>query len=425
MTDFPRSLPEFERRFPDEAACAEWLLEHRWSRGFACPGCGHDRFWRLGRKVLTLQCRACRRETSVTAGTVMHRSHLPLKVWFTAAWLVATHRNGMSARQLWLQLGLGSYKSAWLLLRKLRAAMVDPDREPLAGLVEVDETSLPFRGGGEPARARPVARRQAADRRRGRDPGRRSGTDPAGGDRGLLGREPGRLRRRQRGRGQHGGERRLVRLRRAQGRQARPEGGRRRAGPRGAALDPPRLREREAVGAGVSTTGCARSTSRPTSTSSCSGSTDAARLRPPSPASSASPSDRTASLRRSRRDRAQRDKPFTWKLAACAASAPPVRVAAVRAAASRRPARLDFARMISSPFLRAPDPAGGPRPASCLPKSARARLSSGANRFSSGANLRGSAILEHAARPEPPRRRGGKRGRRSAGCRSRRPAPPR
>src|SRR5206468_3019658 len=120
--------------------------------GVACPECGHDRFWRRGRKVLTLQCRVYRRETSVTAGTVMHRSHLPLKVWFTAAWLVATHKNGMSARQLWLQLGLGSYKSAWLLLRKLRAAMVDPDREPLAGLVKVDETSLPFRGEGEPAR---------------------------------------------------------------------------------------------------------------------------------------------------------------------------------------------------------------------------------------------------------------------------------
>jgi ISXO2-like transposase domain/Transposase zinc-ribbon domain len=152
MTDFPRSLPEFERRFPDEAACAEWLLEHRWERGFACPECGHDRFWRLGRKVLPLQCKACRRETSVTAGTVMHRSHLPLKVWFTAAWLVATHRNGMSARQLWLQLGLGSSKSAWLLLRKLRAAMVDPDRSPLDGLVEVDETSLPFRASDEPVR---------------------------------------------------------------------------------------------------------------------------------------------------------------------------------------------------------------------------------------------------------------------------------
>src|SRR3954451_7544999 len=152
MTDFPRSLPEFGRRFPDEAACAEWLLERRWGSGFACPACGHDRFWRLGRKVLTLQCRACRRETSVTAGTVMHRSHLPLKVWFTAAWLVATHRNGMSARQLWLQLGPGSHKSAWLLLRKLRAARGDPNRDPLGGLVEVDETSLSFRRGGEPAR---------------------------------------------------------------------------------------------------------------------------------------------------------------------------------------------------------------------------------------------------------------------------------
>src|SRR5256885_12594592 len=155
MTDFPRSLPGFERRFPDEAACAEWLLERRWGSGFACPACGHDGYWRLGRKVLTLQCRACRRETSVPGGTVMHRSHLPLKVWFTAAWLVATHRNGMSARQLWLQLGLGSYKTAWLLLRKLRRAMVDPRREPLAGLVEVDETSLSFRTKDDPVTAKP------------------------------------------------------------------------------------------------------------------------------------------------------------------------------------------------------------------------------------------------------------------------------
>ena len=92
----------------------------------------------------------------MTAGTVMHRSHLPLKVWFTAAWLVATHRNGMSARQLWRQLGLGSYESAWLLLGKLRAAMVDPEREPLAGLVEVDESGVPFRDrGAAPGRPRP------------------------------------------------------------------------------------------------------------------------------------------------------------------------------------------------------------------------------------------------------------------------------
>ena len=87
--------------------------------------------------------------------TVLHRSHLPLKFWFLAALLVANHKNGISARRLWPQLGLGSYKTAWLLLQKLRRAMVDPEREPLAGLVEVDETSIPFRTKDQPVAARP------------------------------------------------------------------------------------------------------------------------------------------------------------------------------------------------------------------------------------------------------------------------------
>src|SRR5690349_15930206 len=152
MAELPRSLPEFEARFPDEAACARWLLEKRWPDGFRCPACGHDQAWELGRERLTLQCAARERQVSVTAGTVLHGSHLPLRTWFLAAWLMATHANGISARQLWRQLGLGSYKTAWLLVRKLRRAMVDPEREPLAGLVEVDETSLPFRARGEPAR---------------------------------------------------------------------------------------------------------------------------------------------------------------------------------------------------------------------------------------------------------------------------------
>src|SRR5918993_1760129 len=155
MAEPPRSLPEFEARFPDDAACARWLVAKRWPDGFRCPACGHDRAWELARERLTLQCAACERQVSVTAGTVLHGSHLGLRTWFLAAWLVATHRNGMSARQLWLQLGLGSYKTAWLLLRKLRRAMVDPGREPLAGLVEVDETSLPFRTKDDPVEPRP------------------------------------------------------------------------------------------------------------------------------------------------------------------------------------------------------------------------------------------------------------------------------
>ena len=84
----------------------------------------------------------------MTAGTVMHRSHLPLRTWFPAAHLVATHSNGISALQLQAQLGIGSYKSAWLLLHRLRRAMAGPGRSLLQGTAEVDEASVPFRDGG-------------------------------------------------------------------------------------------------------------------------------------------------------------------------------------------------------------------------------------------------------------------------------------
>src|SRR3954452_24364105 len=145
MAELPRSLPEFEARFPDDAACARWLLEKRWPDGFRFPACGHDKGWELARERLTLQCAACERQVSVTAGTVLHGSHLGLRTWFLAAWPMATHRNGISARQLWRELRLGSHKSARLPARKLPRAMVVPGREPLAGSVEVEESGVPFR----------------------------------------------------------------------------------------------------------------------------------------------------------------------------------------------------------------------------------------------------------------------------------------
>ena len=86
----------------------------------------------------------------MTAGTILHGSKLDLTIWFWAAYLMATHSNGISALQLQKQLGLGSYRTAWMLAAKLRRAMVDPDRNPLSGLVEIDETSLPFRTRNEP-----------------------------------------------------------------------------------------------------------------------------------------------------------------------------------------------------------------------------------------------------------------------------------
>lgn len=150
MLAFPRSVLEFQRRFPDEGACAAYLAEARWPDGFVCPICGHGKAWQLETKAWTYECAGCHRQTSVRAGTVMHGSKLSLTVWFWAAYLMATHSNGMSARQLWRQLGLGSYKTAWLLCAKLRRAMVDPERALLAGVVEVDETAIAYRTKDDP-----------------------------------------------------------------------------------------------------------------------------------------------------------------------------------------------------------------------------------------------------------------------------------
>ena len=145
MPDYPCSLMEFQRRFPDEAACAAYLSSLRWPEGFRCPACDGQEAWQLRCKPWTYECRGCRRQTSVKAGSLLHRSKLSLTVWFWAAYLMASHSNGISALQLQRQLALGSYKTAWLLCAKLRAAMVDPERNPLGGLVEVDETTIHFR----------------------------------------------------------------------------------------------------------------------------------------------------------------------------------------------------------------------------------------------------------------------------------------
>lgn len=139
-----RSLTEFQEAFPDEARCAAFLFERRWPDGFVCPVCASGRAAALKSRAYTYECSGCGRQTSITAGTAMHRTKLPLTVWFWAAHLMSTHSNGMSARQLEDQLGL-TYRTAWLLTQKLRRSMVDPDRAPLEGVVEVDQAEIPFR----------------------------------------------------------------------------------------------------------------------------------------------------------------------------------------------------------------------------------------------------------------------------------------
>lgn len=132
---------DFQERFATEAGCLDYLAASRWPDGFACPACGGRRAWVLERRHLW-ECAGCHRQTSVTAGTVMHGTRTPLRLWFWAGYLVATHHPGISAKQLQRQLGLARYETAWLILQKLRRAMVAPARERLSRAVEIDEFFL-------------------------------------------------------------------------------------------------------------------------------------------------------------------------------------------------------------------------------------------------------------------------------------------
>ena len=151
---FPRSLPEFQRLFPDEAACAAYLEHARWSDGFMCPHCGvADEPRYISTRPGVLRCRHCRRDTSLTAGTVMERTHTPLSVWFWAAYLVVSQTPGMSAVQFQRQLGLLRYETAFQILHKLRVGMVRPDQDRIGGkpgeVVEADETYVGGRTRGK------------------------------------------------------------------------------------------------------------------------------------------------------------------------------------------------------------------------------------------------------------------------------------
>jgi transposase-like protein/ribosomal protein L37AE/L43A len=136
--DYPRTIMEFERQFRDEGTCREYVAKMRWPEGFACPRCGQHAAWSTSRGLW--MCQACRHTASVMAGTVFQDSHLPLTLWFRAMWHVTNQKHGLSALGLQRALGLGSYRTAWLVLHKLRHAMVRPGRDRLGGTVEVDET---------------------------------------------------------------------------------------------------------------------------------------------------------------------------------------------------------------------------------------------------------------------------------------------
>ena len=138
-------MGEFQAWFRTDADCLDYLEWLRWPAGFVCPACGEDGGWRLA--DARFKCSGCGGRTSVTAGTIFDRTRTPLTVWFTACWLFASGKDGISALSLKRTLEIASYQTAWAMLHRLRSVLVRPGRERLSGIVEVDETYI---GGREP-----------------------------------------------------------------------------------------------------------------------------------------------------------------------------------------------------------------------------------------------------------------------------------
>jgi len=136
------TLPDLIRLYPTDEACREILTRLRWPEGVTCPRCKTmDVWWVDSRKQFT--CSECSYQFSVMSGTIFNDSHLPLPIWFMAVLLICEAKKGMSASQLkrtiWGE-HRGSYKTAWYLCHRIRAAMASAEKNMLYGTVEMDET---------------------------------------------------------------------------------------------------------------------------------------------------------------------------------------------------------------------------------------------------------------------------------------------
>jgi len=135
------SLIELANQFDTKEKCLVFLERLRFPDGVQCPRCKSKRVCRLG-TVDKLQCNDCRYMFSITAGTVFHRTHLPLNKWILATFLICNAKKGISAKQIQRDLNV-SYKTAWYLMHRIRRAMKQPGFiKQFTGIVEADETYL-------------------------------------------------------------------------------------------------------------------------------------------------------------------------------------------------------------------------------------------------------------------------------------------
>ncbi|MFC1492044.1 IS1595 family transposase [Nitrospinota bacterium] len=132
------NLVKLIEQYKDDNECRVALEELRWPDGVECPRCGHKSISRIEKRP-QYDCNSCRYQFSVTAGTIFHDSHLPLWKWFITIYMMVESKKGVSANQIKRTLGV-SYKTAWYLCHRIRAAMTEMNAELLRGTVEADET---------------------------------------------------------------------------------------------------------------------------------------------------------------------------------------------------------------------------------------------------------------------------------------------
>jgi len=140
------TIAEWEEAFPTEDACADYLVKHRWPLGIRCPRCGAEVTHPVSTMPYKWQCYACTPGAgyrfSHIAGTVFENTNKPLRDWFRVIHMMVTSKKGVSALQVHRTMGFGSYKTAWYMCHRIRAAMRDKDFHKLMGMVEVDETYI-------------------------------------------------------------------------------------------------------------------------------------------------------------------------------------------------------------------------------------------------------------------------------------------
>lgn len=131
---------QFQKRFATEDRCRRFLLKQRWNDGFSCPKCGHGDAYLINSRLI-FQCKSCRHQVSVTAGTIFHKTKTPLRKWFWMIYLLSQSKHSYSVLGLQKMLKIKTYTNAWTMAHKIRKALMDRDaRYQLSGILEMDDS---------------------------------------------------------------------------------------------------------------------------------------------------------------------------------------------------------------------------------------------------------------------------------------------